>query len=221
MEDIGVGKAATVLLVDDHRLFRDGMKSLLVQWWPGVVILEAGRLVEAQAVLAERNVDLILLDLTLPDSAGPEQTVHSVASAAGVAPIAVISMLDVRPFINQLVQAGMRAFIHKSDSAKMMMATLSMVLAGNTCIPAELFADASDSSHELPRFSARQLEVLQLIVQGLSNKEIARELCIAEGTVKIHVHRLLKIIGASSRAKAAAWARQVGLVVINELVEVH
>lgn len=202
-----------VLLVDDHRLFRDGMKSLLAQWRKDITIVEVGRLGDAlEALGAGQGFDLILLDLTLPDSLEPQHTMGAVLAAADAAPVVAVTMLDRHPGLRHTVQAGARGFIRKTDSAQVMMATLEMVLAGGSAIPADLLNEPSPLSRPEAPLSERQLDVLRLIAKGLSNKEIARALGIAEATVKVHVHRILQLIDMPSRSKAAAWAHEVGLV---------
>jgi two-component system nitrate/nitrite response regulator NarL len=199
-----------VLLVDDHRLFRDGMKSLLTQWRSNVDVTEVGRLLDAVSALADADFDLILLDLTLPDSLDPEQTVRLTVAGAGDTPVVAVSMLDSQAMVARALQAGIDGFIRKSDSAAVMMSALDVVVAGGRYLPAGV-AEPPAAPVAVPALSDRQLEVLRLIAKGQSNKAIARELKIAEATVKVHVHRLLQLIGASSRAKAAAWAHQSGV----------
>lgn len=201
-----------VLVVDDHRLFRDGMKSLLAHWRGDAVIVEAGRLGEAVGLLGGADrFDLILLDLTLPDSQDFEDTLGRMRRAAPQVPIVAVSMHDQRPVVATAIRLGARGFIRKTDSANVMIGALEMVLAGGSCVPAELLCDDRDLPHDAPPLSERQREVLGLIARGLSNKEIARQLGIAEPTVKVHVHRILQLVGTSSRAKAAVWARRAGL----------
>ena len=201
-----------ILTVDDHQLFRDGMKSLLAQWRSDATVIDVGRLADALDALARNpRFDLILLDLTLPDSLDPEATVRSMREAAGEVPIVAISMEERVAVLARAIGAGARGFIRKSDSAAVMLATLDMVLAGGSCIPSELLTQAEPAAR-LPALSTRQREVLRLIARGLSNKEISRELGIAEATVKVHVHHVLRLIDAPSRAKAAIWASRMALV---------
>lgn len=202
-----------VLVVDDHRLFRDGMKSLLAHWRSDAALVEAGRLGEALDLLGTgERFDLILLDLTLPDSQDFEDTLGRMGRTAPQVPIVAVSMHDQRSVVAAAIRLGARGFIRKTDSASVMVGALEMVLAGGSCVPAELLCDDRDPTQDAPPLSERQREVLGLIAQGLSNKEIARELGIAEPTVKVHVHRILQLVGTPSRAKAAVWARRAGLL---------
>ncbi len=189
------------------------MKSLLVHWRAEARIVEAGRLAEAlDRLAAGERFDLILLDLTLPDSQDFEDTLHRMVRAAVGMPVVAVSMLDQRAVVAAAIRAGARGFIRKTDSANVMLGALEMVLAGGSCVPAELLCGEPEASPHAPVLSERQLEVLRLIDGGMSNKEIARALGIAEPTVKVHVHRILQLVGTTSRAKAAVWARRAGLL---------
>lgn len=202
-----------LLVVDDHRLFRDGMKSLLSQWRPSARIEEAGTIAEALAAVHRPPPPaLVLLDLTLPDSPEPALTLRRAAQAVAVAPVVAVTMSDQPGLLHEAARHGVRGLIRKSDAASVMLTALDVVLDGGSCLP--LQAGRLDpppaSTDPPPPLSERQREVLALLVEGLSNKEIARRLGVAEATVKVHVHRILQVVGTSSRAKAAAWARQVG-----------
>jgi len=198
------------LLIDDHRLFRDGMKSLLMQWRADLQIAEASTLDLARKALQEQagGFDLVLLDLTLPDSSDALHTMQQVLQVAGEAPVVAVSML---PPNTELIDAGARGYIHKSESAHVMLASLDLVLAGGNCIPAGMLKPEPtvlDEFHNV--LSERQQQVLTQMASGLSNKEIARVLGISEGTVKVHVHRVLQQLGATSRAKATLLAQRRG-----------
>ena len=202
-----------LLVVDDHRLFRDGLKSLLAQWRPLAHLDEAGRLAEAlEALQRPPPPVLVLLDLTLPDSPDPGATLRQASTMGRVAPVVAVTMADPGDLARQSAECGVRGFIRKSDPASVMLAALDIVLAGGSCIPADVLRREAALEASAPALSERQREVLGLLVQGLSNKEIARALGVAEATVKVHVHRILQVVGTSSRAKAAAWARQTGFL---------
>jgi DNA-binding NarL/FixJ family response regulator len=196
-----------VLVLDDHRLFLDGLCSLLKQWREGICLVTCSHVSEAVHLLqVPPRYDLVLSDLTLPDSLEPAGTLQRVVDAAAGVPVAVVSMLEAADVVSVVQLHGARAFIRKSDGAAVMLASLDLVLAGGTSYPAPPVRPPA--SLALQTLSLRQREVLHHLEQGLSNKEIARRLCIAETTVKVHVHRILQLLGSASRAKAAAWARE-------------
>lgn len=193
-----------ILLLDDHALFREGLRTLLDQFLSEAELVEATTLRQALERLKGPPFDLMLVDLDLPDARQIEapQALHQ---AAPDTPLIVISMTERRDLVAQSLRLGARGFISKADSSRQMMTTIGAVLQGGTSIPAR-FTDPGRPS-AAPALSARQTEVLGLLAEGLSNKEIASRLGIAEVTVKVHVHHVLKALGTSSRAKAAALAR--------------
>lgn len=195
-----------VLLLDDHALFREGLRTLLGQTLPDAEIVEATTLGQARNQLAtDRGFDLMLVDLDLPDARQIEAP-QALLEAAPEIPLIVISMTERHDLVAHALRLGARGFISKADSSRQMMATIGAVLNGGTLIP-ERFLGEAPPAQTPAGLSTRQTEVLGLLAEGLSNKEIANRLGIAEVTVKVHVHHVLKALGTSSRAKAAALAR--------------
>jgi two-component system nitrate/nitrite response regulator NarL len=199
-----------LLLIDDHTLFRAGLARIVQFWQPEATIRAVGTLGEGLRCLREAPPDLVLLDLTLPDA----QAAHPVASLLACAPnvpVLVISMLDTAEAVSEALRFGARGYLHKTEDETVMVKAIALVLAGGSAVPAwyERRRNAQPPPPAAPGpLSPRQQEVLSLIEQGRSNKEIARALGIAEATVKIHVHNLLKALGTDSRQKAAYLSRQ-------------
>lgn len=199
-----------LLLIDDHTLFRAGLARIVQFWQPEATIRAVGTLAAGVQCLRDAMPDLVLLDLSLPDA----RDMHPVASLREIAPnlpILVISMLESAEAVSEALRLGARGYLHKTEDEAVMLQALRLVLAGGSVVPGwyEQRRSASVLSPPPPGpLSPRQQEVLSLIEQGRSNKEIARALGIAEATVKIHVHNLLKALGTDSRQKAAYLARQ-------------
>lgn len=218
-------KKLRVLLVDDHALFRDGMRYVLQQLADEVEIVDTGNFNEAlQLANADARFDLALFDLNMPDSEGVPslQLFHQRCPAI---PLVVVSGSDQRDDIEQVMEMGAMGFISKMSPSKMMLSALHMVLDGGVYLPPQLLQQAVsrlDAGQPLPAhdkrslraskygLTPRQLEVLQLLCDGLSNKEIALRLNLAEGTVKIHVAAIYQALHVSSRVEAAAVARRFG-----------
>ncbi len=198
------------LLIDDHALFRAGLARILAEAYPDVALLTAGSLREGLACLAASPPDLVLLDLSLPDTAD-QHAVAAVSAVAPEVPVLVISMLDGSETVSAALRHGARGYLHKTEEETVMLGAIALVLAGGRTVPGWYERPPARVSDAPPPLSPRQRDVLALLERGLSNKEIARSLGIAEATVKIHVHNLLKALGTESRQKAAHLARQARL----------
>lgn len=198
------------LLIDDHTLFRAGLARILADAYPDVTLLTAGSLREGLACLAASPPDLVLLDLSLPDTAD-QHAVAAFTAAAPNVPVLVISMLDGSETVSTALRHGARGYLHKTEDETVMLSAITLVLAGGRTVPGWYERPVVRAPDAPPPLSPRQRDVLALLERGLSNKEIARSLGIAEATVKIHVHNLLKALGTESRQKAAHLARQARL----------
>ncbi len=218
-----------VLLVDDHALFRDGMRYVLQQLADEVEMLDTGNFSEGlQLVKQNPDVDLALLDLNMPDSDGVSslQLFHQRYPDV---PLVVVSGSEQREDIEGVMNLGAMGFISKMSSGKAMLAALRMVLEGEVYVPPQMLQQAVSrldrGQEQTDRRSLRaskygltprQLEVLQYIGAGLSNKDIARKLDLAEGTVKIHVAAIYQTLHVNSRTEAVAVARRFDFIAGGE-----
>lgn len=184
-----------VLVADDHGLFRGGVASLMAAVVPGAVVEGASDLPAARAALAAADFDLVLLDLTMPGMAGA-QGVGDVVRAAPTTPVVVVSASENPADARTALGAGAAGYIAKSVEPERFASALRQLLAtGEPCV--EGVAPQRDS-----RLTDRQIEIVSLIRDGHSNREIARRLAITEGTVKIHVSAILRTLGARNRTEA-------------------
>jgi two-component system nitrate/nitrite response regulator NarL len=214
-----------LLVVDDHTLFRRGLVALLGMEPRLQVVGEAGDAGEAQRRARELQPDLILLDNHLPGVNG----VDAVAGLREVAPRTQVLMLTVSEDERDLsaaLKAGARGYVLKTIDGPDLVRAIERTVAGESIVSPELTAKlvaAFQALHAAPTgasaaaevppepldsLSPREREILSLIAQGASNKEIARELGIAETTVKIHVQHILRKLGLSSRVQAAVYASE-------------
>jgi two-component system nitrate/nitrite response regulator NarL len=222
-----------LLLVDDHNLFRRGLKALLSQDERFEVVGEAGDIGEAMRCLSQRQPDVILLDNHLPGVRG----VEGLPALKEAAPRARILMLTVSENADDLaaaLHAGADGYLLKTVESDHLTETILKVLDGESVISPEMLTklvsvfrarpqvpatDTGPAPLEPPRpagpspdlLSPRAREILLLIARGDSNKLIARALDIAETTVKIHVQHILRKLGLSSRVQAAVYATSHGL----------
>ena len=214
-----------ILLVDDHALFRDGMRHLLQQLAENVEILEAGNFPDGLK-LADQNpdLDMALLDLCMPGSEGPV-SIRLFRQRYPHISVVVVSGEDGRGNMEKVMNSGARGFICKSSTSPVMLSALNLVLSGGVYTPPEMLQrrgieDESDIDPKDGRspntneygLTPRQMEVLKNISRGLSNKEIAAAVNLAEGTVKIHVAAIFQTLRVGSRMEAVRVAEQLGLV---------
>jgi DNA-binding NarL/FixJ family response regulator len=208
--------AMKCLLVDDHALVRDALALLIALQHPDVDLRHAGRLREARAVLqAEPDVDLVLLDLALPDSAGLA-TLLALREAAPDARTVVLSADDRPETVLAAIDAGAAGFIPKATESRLLREALATVLRGGVYVPA-LALDAhpappgQPASTEHLGLTLRQIEVLRMLIDGRSNKLIAREPDLAPSTVKTHLEAIFQRLQVNSRTQAVVAAARLGL----------
>jgi len=209
----------TVLVVDDHPLFRKGVVQLLAMEPSIEVIGEAGNRVEALALVQRHEPDLTLLDLNLKAESG----LDILAATKADDPSRRVVMLTVSDAAEDLmgaIRAGADGYLLKDMEPEQLLDRVRASLAGETVIGPALAArlagalrqEAQDSAggakRDLGLLTDREQQVLRCLADGQSNKRIARSLSITEGTVKVHVKNLLKKLSFRSRVEAAVWMAQ-------------
>ncbi|MBI5751710.1 MAG: response regulator transcription factor [Hydrogenophilales bacterium] len=213
-----------ILLVDDHALFREGMRYVLQQLPEAVDILEAGNFPDGLK-LAEQNpeLDLALLDLNMPGSEGPI-SIRFFHQHYPHIPVVVVSGEEGRGYMKKVMDYGAMGFVCKSSTAPVMLSALNLVLSGGVYIPPQILQQHGMTADSEPEpadrrslntneygLTQRQMEVLTHLAAGLSNKEIAGAIRLAEGTVKIHVAAIYQILRVGSRMEAVRVAGKLGL----------
>lgn len=211
----------TVLLVDDHVLFRQSLRSLLGQRQPQWDCIEAGSLHTALKCLQQRSrhsavpsapVDLVLLDLTLKDSRGLF-TLQRLLQAHPQLAVLVLTGEEDADLFESLRSAGAVAVLSKLADVSELLAQVQAVLYPR---PMELDALALCRSRTIREegqeesFSGRQADVLRLLLQGKSNKLICRELALSESTVKTHLQAVFRKLDVNSRTQAVVAAARLG-----------
>lgn len=211
-----------VLIVDDHPLYRKGLKALLSGLDPAVEAVEAADVAQAEALAqADARFELVLLDMNLPGTSRLT-ALHRVKTAFEAASVVVVSGDEDPALIMQAIDAGAAGYIPKSTNATVTVHALQLVLAHGVYVPAHALrsgdgacAGASAAPADAaapPEFSDRQRAVLRCLLQGKSNKVIARELDIAEGTVKAHLWAVYQMLGVSTRTQAMCRVHELGLL---------
>ena len=220
-----------ILIVDDHPLIREAVKHVLAQLDRGVNVLDAENCADASEMIAANpDLDLVLLDLSLPGSSGLS-ALESLREQHPTVPVVVLSARDEPGIVVRALDAGAMGFIPKTSSNELMLSALRLVFSGGVYVPPQALAGDPESA-QVPAatpgagqttgmapseigLTERQTEVLSLMLQGKPNKVICRELNLAEGTVKIHVTAILKALGATNRTQAVIAASRLGLRIGN------
>lgn len=211
-----------ILVVDDHALIREALRAVLNELKEDAEIMEAPDSQQAMQCLEENpDVELILLDLYLPDRSGFE-ILADLGKRWPAMSVVVLSVSSDRDEITRTLDLGALGFIPKSAPREVMLNAFKLVFSGGIYVPPEIFGrtQPAPAPRPLPRhppsaselgLTSRQLEVLRLIMQGKSNKAICRVLGLAEPTVKNHVTAILRALNVSNRTEAVIAAGGLGL----------
>ena len=199
-----------ILLIDDHLVVRIGLRGLLETQADRKVIAEAACGSAGVRAFAEYQPDIVLMDLRMPDLDGAAATV-AIRSQFPKARIIVLTTFDSDEDVFRALEAGAAGFLLKSTDSEPLLQAIRAVHEGTYQLPPEV-ATRLKERRALPELSLRELEVLELIVKGKSNKEIGGTLGVAENTVKNHVKGILEKLGVFDRTGAATTAIQRGLV---------
>ena len=209
-----------VLVIDDHPLYREGLKALLLSLEPSAKMIDTSSVGEALGLVAQSPpFDLVLLDMKLPGPSGLE-ALSSIKAVIEGASIVVISADEDPGLILRAIEAGASGYIPKSTDPVVTINALRIVLAHGIYLPPVALrhtqlngaADSSAWPGGMPELSTRQRSVLRCLLQGKANKAIARELDIAEGTVKAHLWSVYQVLGVSSRVQAMCRVHELGML---------
>lgn len=207
--------SATLLLIDDHPMLRNGVKQLL-SMVPGLrVVGEASDGEQGVILAAELDPDLILLDLNMPGMNGLETLVRLREKALSGS-VVVFSVSDHEDDVVSALKNGANGYLLKDMEPEDLLVSLHQAASGKivlseTLMPilaASLRENRQGSDRSIQQLTPRERDILKLLAQGLANKVIARKLSITESTVKVHVKHLLKKMKLKSRVKAAVWVLQ-------------
>ena len=202
-----------ILVIDDHALFREGLRHVLNEFEAQVSVLDASDYDRAlQHVSANPDLDLVLLDLNMPGKDG-FIILDIFAKTYPAMPVVIISASSQRSDIQRALDSGAVGYIPKDTTSAVMLNALHLVLSGDIYVPSDmrLKSQRYQSDDRVPALTPRQLQVLKQIAQGNSNKVIASELELSEATVKMPVTSIMKSLGVSNRTQAAMAAEKLRL----------
>jgi len=215
-----------ILVVDDHPLVRDAIASLLAQLDSTMTVLQASECASALALVrAHSDIDLVVLDLHLPGTRGFD-ALDLLRLEQPAMPVVILSMAHDRATVLRAIKHGAMGFIPKLAAKDVILNAARLVLSGGVYLPPEAIADGdgrlAESIDRIPpqqgprsqselALTRRQGQVLALVMEGKSNKEICRVLGLAERTVKVHVTAVLNALAVSTRTQAVIAASRLGL----------
>lgn len=211
-----------VLVIDDHPLVRDAMAQLLMHVADDVEVLQAADCAEGLHIASlTPDLELVLLDLNLPGVSGIS-ALDRFRNEHPAAPVVIVSAFRDRETIFEAIRRGAMGYVPKSTNRETFIGALRTVLSGTVYLPQQAAHERDDGSLASPAsqsppgprelgLTERQAQVLALLMKGRSNKEICRELGLAERTVKVHLTAVLNALRVSSRTQAVIAAARLGL----------
>ena len=213
-----------VLIVDDQRLMREGLRTLL-ELESGITVAgEAGNGVEALTLYAELRPDVVLMDIRMPEMDGVEAT-RRLCGQWPEAHVLILTTFDEDAYVLEGLRAGAFGYLLKDVSGEELAAAVRTVAAGNALIGSSVarkvltefgrrpvLPTETEGAMAVESLSDREQEILELVAQGFSNPEIAGRLHLAEGTVKNYVTNILQKTGSRDRTEAAVKARSLGWI---------
>ncbi|TFG72868.1 MAG: response regulator transcription factor [Anaerolineales bacterium] len=205
-----------VLIADDHMVVREGLRAILAVAPDLLLVGEAADGAEAVQLVQETTPDVVLMDLRMPGVDGIE-AIRQIKARYQDIQVVILTTYDDDAYIVRGLRAGARGYLLKDCKRTVLFETISAAARGESLLPADVVDKVvahlqNPQQAELGTLSGREAQVLILLAQGATNKEIALKLSIAERTVKAHVTNLFNKLGASSRAEAVAIAMRSGLL---------
>jgi DNA-binding NarL/FixJ family response regulator len=204
-----------VVVADDQTVVRDGLVTLL-KLLPGIdVVAAASDGAEAVRMVAEHNPDVLLVDLRMPNVDGVEAT-RQVRTEYPRTEVVVLTTYSDDDSVLSALRAGARGYITKDADAESIGRAIEAAAAGQSILDADVQRRLIEGAATAPKpvdtgLTPRELDVLRLIAEGLSNTEIARQLFVSEATVKTHINHLFAKANLRDRAQAVAYAYRLGL----------
>ena len=204
-----------VLIADDHALFRDALDKLIESLDNSATVIQAANYLQTLKILdTEPHFDMVVADLEMHDLPSWEQGIDELKKSAGDARLVVVSAAENPRNIRNALEKGASGYISKRAESKILLNALKLIAEGGTYIPPTLLNKNSPvyQGRQSKMLTSRQNQVLNLVAQGLSNKQIAYEIGVSEATVKLHINALLRSVGANNRTQAVITAQKMGII---------
>jgi DNA-binding NarL/FixJ family response regulator len=203
------GTVLRILLIDDHVLFSRGLQFLLADLDSSATCTVVNSI--AQAVAQVPHFDLVLLDYALPDSHGSQGLRRVLLAHEGV-PVVILSGETRLALVSDLIEAGASGFISKASDPAELLGALRVVTGGGIYLPRQILGVPSPGYVASLDLSPRQVDVLLKVMQGKTNKTIAKELALTENTVKTHITAAFRVLNVNTRTEAVFKAAALGLM---------
>ena len=208
-----------VVVADDHELVREGIIKLLEITGDVEILAEAADGLEAVAAVRKHLPDLVLLDLNMPRMNGID-AIKKVKEISPKIKVLILTIHDDEEYVYEVTKAGAEGFIQKDVKPDDLRQAIYDVLEGKTVFPTSVTEKVEknvpqDEEHTIEKLSKRETQVLELLAQGMSNRELAEELYISEKTVKNHVSNILKKLSVNDRTQAVILGLKRGLVKLS------
>jgi two-component system nitrate/nitrite response regulator NarL len=201
-----------IVVIDDHTLFRRGIIALLQREDGFEVVGEAADGLEGVRRVAELRPDVVLLDLHMPGVSGLD-AMRSILEEIPGTRVVMLTVSEQAEDLMAALRTGALGYLLKNIDSDFLVASVRKAARGESVISGEMTGKLMQELRggDKPSLSPREREILVHLARGASNKEIARELAVAESTVKIHVQHILRKLGLASRVQAAVWAIENGI----------
>ena len=218
-----------ILIADDHDLFLKGLEMILHDFDSQMEISTARNYTDIFSIIEkDKDYNLILTDLAMPGALWLD-AIKKIHETLPETPIIILSAVFDKEIVQKTIEIGAAGYISKASSNSVILSAVNLVLSGGLYIPSELLKDTNKNEFDLLKqveqlpqtqdvkekvkiLSPRQIDVLRLISKGKSNKQIAYELGLTEGTVKLHVTAILKLLNVYNRTGAVVEAVKLGLI---------
>jgi len=202
-----------VLLADDHALFREGLKILVKKSFPAATIYQASNWMETKEYTQRYSCDIALVDLFMPQTMSWEEELSALVTQNSLLKVCVVSASNFKMHMETAAEMGAVGYIQKTAGINEIQYALKKIQKGEGYFSSQ-FANNRQASSSVTNIhlTVRQKEILMLVAEGKSNKEIANKFNIAESTVKRHVHNIFNLLEAKNRTNAVELAKQKGLI---------
>lgn len=209
----------SILVIDDHVLFRDGLISLFQSTTDFKVVDQAGTVSEGVEKAFHHRPDIILMDFSLPDGTGLDAT-QIILDEIPECKIVFLTVFETDENLLRAIHLGAKGYMLKNISSSSLLSSLRALAKGEIAMSRKMMSRVVEYSRAMPphqnrdllaKLSPREVDILSALQNGASNAQIAQQLFLSENTVKHHIHSILEKLGVENRRQAGALARQIGL----------